>query len=116
MTDTNFTIYRKISFVCAAVATLIGFIVIYGWVAHIPILTSLNSAWVTMKVNTALGFVLAGAATLVLLGCEQFSPQSAIYRWIASIIAIALLLLGGLTSSCCRIGSAGGNIWKGYPK
>ncbi len=96
MIDTDFTIYRKISFVSSAIALIIGAVVILGWVTHTPILTSLSSVWVAMKVNTALGFVLAGTAILFLLGCDK-SSESSIYRWPAKICAITLLLVGGLT-------------------
>ena len=98
MTNTNFAIYRRISFYAASSAFIIGAIVILGWFTHILILTSLNPDWVTMKVNTALGFVLAGASILFLLAWEIFSPKLRIYLWIAQACAITLFLMGSFTA------------------
>ncbi len=98
MIDANFTIYKRVSFWSGAIALTIGIVVILGWVANIPILTSLNYAWVSMKVNTAVGFILAGAGILFLLRCEKSAEQCTLYSWLARACAIALLLLGGSTA------------------
>jgi hypothetical protein len=44
-----------------------GIIVIAGWVFHIEILKSVFPGLATMKFNTALCFILAGAALILLL-------------------------------------------------
>ncbi len=39
-----------------------GFLVLCGWAFDIPLLKSLSPGLATMKVNTAIGFVLGGAS------------------------------------------------------
>lgn len=46
----------------AIVAAAVGAVVFVGWAIDAPRLKSLHPDWVTMKPNTAIGFMLAGAA------------------------------------------------------
>ena len=45
---------------CATLSTALGAIVLAGWFLHIEIIKSVLSGHVTMKANTALGFLFAG--------------------------------------------------------
>jgi len=98
MIDTDFAIYKRISFLSGIAALIIGIAVILGWLAKIPILICLNTAWEGMKFNSALGFVLEGAGILFLLGCDQPAPKSSFYRWAVRTCAMALFLIGGMTA------------------
>ena len=58
---------------CGATVAL-GGLAIVGWLLHVPLLTSVLPGLTTMKINTALGFVTAGAA-LLLLGADCDPPD-----------------------------------------
>ena len=96
MAESDFIVYRKISIWSSIIALTVGSTVIAGWIINMPILTSLNPNWVTMKVNTALGFVLSGGAVLFLLAADKSFPNT--FRWLARTFALALFLMGGLTA------------------
>ena len=44
---------------------LLGLLVIFGWIFNIPILTSISASWVTMKLMTAICFVLTGLSGII---------------------------------------------------
>ncbi|MEI7832885.1 MAG: PAS domain S-box protein [bacterium] len=71
----------------------VGSAVMLGWLLDISWLKSVLPGFVTMKANTALGFVFAGVA-LVLLA---WASQSATVRRLAQACAAAVALLGLLT-------------------
>jgi PAS domain S-box-containing protein len=75
-----------------AVAAL-GFAVLAGWAFDIAALKSVKAGWVTMKANTAMGFLLAGTA-LYLAGCRPGAP---VLRHLFSFMAASVALLGLLT-------------------
>jgi PAS domain S-box-containing protein len=74
-------------------AVAAGVAVLAGWLFDIPGLKSVLPGFVTMKVNTAVGFILAGLS-LALLGC---APWSAWVRQLSRVCAGATALLGLLT-------------------
>jgi signal transduction histidine kinase len=76
-----------------AIAT--GAVVLVGWLFDIPSLKSVLPGFVTMKANTAVGFVLAGLS-LALLGC---AARSVWVRQLSRVCACATALLGILTLS-----------------
>lgn len=61
-TDRSEAICRGIAWASAALVALIGGTVIAGWLFDIAFLKSILPTWVTMKVNTAVCFLLAAAA------------------------------------------------------
>lgn len=86
---------RWIPLAASVGAMLVGGLVLVGWWFDIGRVTSLSPRFVSMKANTALAFVLAGAA-LWLLRAE--SPN-AWNRRIAQVCASIVALIGLLTLS-----------------
>ncbi len=82
---------------CAAVAAL-GSAVIAGWLLDVPALKSVAPGLSTMKFNTAVAFLLAGAA-LALAGKTR-----AIVRRTGAAIGILLFLLAAITGSQYLLG------------
>jgi signal transduction histidine kinase len=74
-------------------AVAAGAAVLAGWLFEIPSLKSVLPGVVTMKANTAVGFILAGLS-LALLGC---AARSAWVRQLSRVCAGATALLGLLT-------------------
>jgi|GEM_PF-1827379 diguanylate cyclase (GGDEF)-like protein len=74
----------------ALVIALLGLTVIIGWYTRIVFLIQVYPAWVPMQFNTALGFVCLGVGLLSL----QFR-----YPTLAKLLALLILMLGGLTLS-----------------
>ncbi len=72
--------------VCAGVALALGIAALIGWALDVETFRQIRPTWASMKANTAIGFVLAGVATL-------FGPR----RWVSILAAGSLLLLSGLT-------------------
>src|ERR1043166_6907987 len=76
-----------------------GAAVLTGWFLHIPILTTWGPGLVTMKINTALGFVLA-ALSLILLLRESLGLPYVLGKILAAVVAtiglatLAQFLLG----------------------
>ena len=52
--------FRTISRSFSIAVILIGFIVLLGWLLDIAILKSISPGWISMKINTALCFMMAG--------------------------------------------------------
>lgn len=82
-----------ISKIASMIVILVGCVVFVGWIFDIIILKSVYPGFVTMKANTAIGFLFAGIA-LWLLNDEQSSQQ---WRIAADIFSMIVTLLGGLT-------------------
>ncbi|HEX8824838.1 MAG TPA: HAMP domain-containing sensor histidine kinase [Archangium sp.] len=84
---------RRLSLIQGGLVVLVGVVVFIAWLLDITTLQSLRPGLPTMKVNTALCFVLSGA-TLVLTGLPQRTPY---VRWAARAGAGLVILLAGLT-------------------
>ena len=78
---------------CAVATAMLGFGVLVGWLLDIAMLKSVLPGWVMMKPNTALGFVLAGGALLLL---DRPRISGGTQRW-GYVLAALLVLLGTLT-------------------
>lgn len=78
---------------CAAAVAAVGLLVLAGWVADVAALRGPVPGAIEMKANTALGFVLAGAA-LWLLAC---GPAEGLRRSAGRVCALAVLMIGALT-------------------
>ncbi len=84
---------KRISQIIAALVFLAGCLVLMGWMLDIPVLKSVFPNLATMKANSALCFIMAGAA-LWLLQDEQASQTQ---RRLAQVCALAIFLIGSLT-------------------
>ena len=89
----------------AALAMALGAIVLVGWLAGIPTLTSIVPGYVTMKANTALGILTAGAALWTLAplpgagGRGHSRTAGLACAWICVAIGVATLIeyVAGIT-------------------
>ena len=70
--------------------TLIGCVVLLGWIFDIPTLKSILPMWVTMKANTAIGFILSGGALWQL---SHFTPRSTRYAQFCAVFVLSIGLL-----------------------
>src|SRR5688572_9069452 len=89
----RFIIFSKLA---SLIVILIGVLVIIGWVFNIQPLKSIFPGFQTMKVNTALAFILTG---LILWIPVEKRQQKYIYFYIKQISGIVTLLIGFLTLS-----------------
>ncbi|MCF6766950.1 GGDEF domain-containing protein [Thiotrichales bacterium 19S11-10] len=80
-------IYTKHYFFSALVVA-IGFIVMFGWLMHIPLLIQLNPTFVPMQFNTALCFFCTGLSIL-------FTYKQT--RYFSSLLAFITLSIASLT-------------------
>ncbi len=76
--------------VIGAVVAAVGALVLAGWALGIPLLSSVIPGGVTMKANTALGFILSGGALLLIQQGRGWARRVA---RIAAFLAGALALL-----------------------
>jgi PAS domain S-box-containing protein len=83
-----------ISDICSLIAVLVGVMVLVGWAADIATLKSLSPHWVSMKANTALGFVLAGSALFLSSGERRRDRTGRL----GILLAVLVSLLGLLTA------------------
>ena len=70
----------------------LGLVVLFGWAMDIKFLTSLYPGWATMKANTAMGFVLAGA-TLTLPTVGRVAGIGQVASLACSLVVTLLGLL-----------------------
>jgi PAS domain S-box-containing protein len=86
-------ILSRVPLICGALSVLIGAAVLAGWTFSVPVLQSLVPGFVSMKPNTALCFILAGAG-LLLLGR---SPLSRLRLLAGRACALLVLVICGVT-------------------
>ena len=80
----------SLSLAAGVAAGLLGLLVFIGWLFDITLLKSVRSDWASMKMNTALGVLLAGAA--LTLRCL---PRSARWRqWLGRCCALVVAVIG----------------------
>ncbi|MDX9883505.1 MAG: PAS domain S-box protein [Prolixibacteraceae bacterium] len=90
----NFTRSMIIFSQTAGIITVaVGITVMIGWIYGISALQNLISGYVSMKMNTAAGFVLAGSSLFIFHHSRQIKKR----RLPAQILAILVILTGLLT-------------------
>jgi PAS domain S-box-containing protein len=83
---------HRVANAVSLIAILLGCAGFLGWVFDIAALKSVLPAYNTMKMNTAICFVLAGTSLLV-----QMDRASALRRAIARVCALLVVAVGALT-------------------
>lgn len=89
----------KLAGILAALAAVLGLIVLTGWILSLPVLTSFWSDGIPMAPSTAVFFFLYGFSFLLGAGepaISRRSRMSAVLNWLLAVASLALLLL----SSC----------------
>ena len=67
--------YHRFAIFAGIATTAIGALALIGWLAGIPLLTSLSPSWIAMKANTAVGLIVTGGAlALAASGRPTASP------------------------------------------
>ncbi len=93
MSQDSHQIYRTIARLGAVVLVLLGAVVLLGWVWNIGFLTTVLPGRITMKPNTAIGFLFLGVALFLLTRSEKTRRAQ---LWCAAP-AIVVILAGLLT-------------------
>ncbi|WP_353931922.1 PAS domain-containing protein [Okeanomitos corallinicola TIOX110] len=83
---------NRISHKLAIATTFIGFIVLLGWIFNIPVMKSILPEFVTMKFNTALGFLLGGISLYLWINNSHKNRIN--IKLLSKILAFIVLLLG----------------------
>ena len=82
----------RYAYILSVVVLLIGSVVMAGWLFDVDVLKSVVPGRVSMKFNTALGLSLAALAVL-----GSRSERSRAWRVVATMCAVTIMLLGGVT-------------------
>lgn len=82
-----------VSITCGAFVVIVGICVLAGWQFDLPTLKSVLPSAVSMKANTALAFLLAGAALMLL----SRSPLSSRRARAGRLLALLVALIGAVT-------------------
>ena len=85
---------RRFSVYTCLITVFVAITVIAGWVFDVPLLKSLNPGFVSMKFNTAIGFLFLGSSLFIFHQKRYFSR-----RYISGSLAVIVLLITLLTSA-----------------
>jgi two-component system, sensor histidine kinase and response regulator len=86
--------FQRVSRYCGMAVAALGLAVLIGWALDIAVLKSVLPGLVTMKANTAVGFLLAGTA-LFAAGRERQSVS--VWQVARLVLAAVVALIGALT-------------------
>jgi PAS domain S-box-containing protein len=89
--------FKRIGRYCAWSVIVLALSVLVGWVLDVPFLKSVLSGATTMKANTAIGFLLAGAALLSGDKAGEATAPNRRHGRLAMAMAMAVMVLGLLT-------------------
>jgi signal transduction histidine kinase/ActR/RegA family two-component response regulator len=95
MSQDPYKIYRTIARLGSVVLLLLGALVLLGWLGKIELLTTFLPGRITMKPNTAIGFLFLGLALFLL---TRYSKARSTQLWCAASATVAVLV-GVLTLS-----------------
>lgn len=80
---------RRVTLWAAGLVVLTASLVLAGWITGLAVLASVVDGWPSMKVNTALSFLVSGAALLLLGWSTQRSqPRSYTIRLLAGLLIV----------------------------
>ena len=85
---------RKIAKVLSLVVIIASIMVIIGWIFDISILKSISPAWVSMKFDTAIAFVLSGITLYFIIRAIEGEFDKA--QVALSITTLIIVLLMGI--------------------
>src|SRR3989344_8880906 len=88
----------KITTILAAIISIVGFLVIIGWIFDITLLKSIMPSWVTTKFSSAVAFVFSGILLYAIARLQQQWRKSECNLLAASSTAIAIVILPLLIS------------------
>jgi len=84
---------RAFARIAGAVVVLVGFLVLMGWALNVPVLKGIYPGLGTMKINTALCFLLAGISLSLLCTSHPIVGKQAIITACAGTVALLGLLM-----------------------
>jgi len=82
----------------AGVTIIVAVFVIIGWITGITALTSIYPNWISMKITTAICFMLSGGIILILSRAMKIDADKAQYILLGLAIPILYTVLAFLTS------------------
>jgi PAS domain S-box-containing protein len=83
---------KPLSILLACIAASIGVCALIGWFFDVPILTQWHPLWVTMKVNTAIGVIIASLAAIGLHWIQSRATE----QWLNAILLTLALTLSAI--------------------
>lgn len=103
--------FRAFSRSVGALAIVVALLVLVGWAWDLQAMKRLLTNGVEMKVNTALGILLVGAA---LVSCQSARRP---WRRLSGVLSLAVLALGGVTLAQFLLGFDAGidTLWRDDP-
>lgn len=84
----------------AILVSMVGAIVMIGWIFDVEILKSILPVWVTMKATTAIAFILSGVTVYCIARSQQKSSSVASVILPITTMVILLLMVTHLSASC----------------
>jgi len=85
---------RKTAKVLSLIVIIAGILVIIGWIFDIGVLKSIAPAWISMKITTAIAFVLSGIILYFIVRAMEGEFDKA--QVVLSITSLVIILLMGL--------------------
>ena len=83
---------RKTAKVLSLIVIIVAIMVIIGWIFDISVLKSISPAWVTMKLTTAIAFLLSGITLyFIVTAIEGEFDKAQVALSIASLIIVLLM-------------------------
>jgi PAS domain S-box-containing protein len=85
--------FKRLSVIFSIIVTLVGLLVLIGWITDITLFKSILPHWISMKANAAICFLLAG----IILILVNLDKQNRTTRWLTLIFSIFVFIIGTVT-------------------
>jgi hypothetical protein len=85
---------RKAAKILAWVVSIAGVVVMLGWIFNIGILKSISPVWVSMKLSTAIGFVLSGVTLYFIIRVVE--DEFDLAQVVLAITSLMIVLIMGI--------------------